>query len=124
MYRAMLRPLTVCVYIFKNLKVITSINFFLRWWKDVLAHMGLDHIRDRVIECYTWSYAVYHEKDLALARMIFAKLVALTSVLDDTYDVHAYTSIEECRMLNVAIQGLDTSLIFMHPINLKFWIIN
>lgn len=79
MYRAMLRPLTVCVYIFKNLKVITSINFFLRWWKDVLAYMGLDHIRDRVIECYTWSYAVYHEKDLALARMIFAKLVALTS---------------------------------------------
>uniref|UniRef100_I1PK85 Terpene synthase n=2 Tax=Oryza glaberrima TaxID=4538 RepID=I1PK85_ORYGL len=95
-----------------HLKELKEIS---RWWKDVLAYMGLDHIRDRVIECYTWSYAVYHEKDLALARMIFAKLVALTSVLDDTYDVHAYTSIEECRMLNVAIQGWDDSAALLVP---------
>lgn len=74
--------------------------------------MGLSHIRDRVIENYTWSYVAYHEEELSLARMIFAKIVVLIALLDDTYDVYAYTSIEECRMLNAAFQGLD---IFMRP---------
>ena len=71
--------------------------------------MGLNHIRDRVIECYTWSYAVYHEEELSFARMLFAKIVVIITLLDDTYDVYAFTSIEECRTLNAAIQGWGIS---------------
>jgi hypothetical protein len=41
--------------------------------------------------------------------MIFAKLVTLTTMLDDTYDVHA--TIEECRQLNAAIQRWGVSFI-------------
>uniref|UniRef100_A0A0D3FUB6 Terpene synthase n=1 Tax=Oryza barthii TaxID=65489 RepID=A0A0D3FUB6_9ORYZ len=85
-----------------HLKELKEIS---RWWKDVSGYMGLNHIRDRVVECYTWAYAVYHEEDLAIARMIFAKLIVLSAILDDTYDVYAFTSIEECRTLNAAIQG-------------------
>ena len=79
--------------------------FSFRWWKDVSGYMGINHIRDRVIECYTWSYAVYHEDEMSFARMLFAKIVVIIALLDDTYDVHGYTSIQECRMLNAAIQG-------------------
>uniref|UniRef100_A0A0D9W3J5 Terpene synthase N-terminal domain-containing protein n=1 Tax=Leersia perrieri TaxID=77586 RepID=A0A0D9W3J5_9ORYZ len=95
-----------------HLKELKEIS---RWWKDISGYMGLSHIRDRVIECYTWSYAVYHEEDLALARMIFAKIVVFVALLDDTYDVHAYTSIEECRMLNAAFQGWDDSAVSLVP---------
>ncbi|CAO2200092.1 unnamed protein product [Urochloa humidicola] len=86
-----------------------------RWWKDVSSYMGLHHIRDRVIENYTWSYAVYHEEELSLARVLFAKIVLLIALLDDTYDVYAFTSIEECRMLNAAFQGWDDSAARLVP---------
>uniref|UniRef100_A0A0E0KP52 Uncharacterized protein n=1 Tax=Oryza punctata TaxID=4537 RepID=A0A0E0KP52_ORYPU len=95
-----------------HLKELKEIS---RWWKDLSAYMGLSHIRDRVIENYTWSYAVYHEEELSLARMIFAKIVLLIALLDDTYDVYAYTSIEECRLLNAAFQGWDDSAASLVP---------
>ncbi|KAF0893593.1 hypothetical protein E2562_027319 [Oryza meyeriana var. granulata] len=86
-----------------------------RWWKDLSAYMGLHHIRDRVIENYTWSYAVYHEEELSLSRVMFAKIVLLIALLDDTYDVYAFTSIEECRLLNAAFQGWDDSAASLVP---------
>ncbi|XP_015691402.2 tau-cadinol synthase-like [Oryza brachyantha] len=92
-----------------------ELNELSRWWKDVSAYMGLHHIRDRVIENYTWSYAVYHEEELSLARVIFAKIVLLIALLDDTYDVYAFTSIEECRLLNAAFQGWDDSAASLVP---------
>ncbi|KAF2933408.1 hypothetical protein DAI22_04g081600 [Oryza sativa Japonica Group] len=95
-----------------HLKELKEIS---RWWKDVSGYMGLNHIRDRVIECYTWSYAVYHEEELSFARMLFAKIVVIITLLDDTYDVYAFTSIEECRTLNAAIQGWDDSAVSLVP---------
>uniref|UniRef100_A0A0D3FUB9 Uncharacterized protein n=1 Tax=Oryza barthii TaxID=65489 RepID=A0A0D3FUB9_9ORYZ len=95
-----------------HLKELKEIS---RWWKDVSGYMGLNHIRDRVIECYTWSYAVYHEEEFSFARMLFAKIVVIIALLDDTYDVHGYTSIQECRMLNAAIQGWDDSAVLLVP---------
>lgn len=59
-------------------------------------------MRDRIVECYFWSYTVHYERGQARARMILAKVFMLTSLLDDTYDVHA--TLEEARELNKAIQ--------------------
>jgi hypothetical protein len=60
-------------------------------------------VRDRIVECYFWSYTVHYDEANTRARMILAKLF-LTSLLDDTYDVHA--TLEEARELNKAIERL------------------
>lgn len=81
-----------------------------RWWKDLSGEIGLGYVRDRIVECYFWSYTVHYERGQARARMILAKVFMLTSLLDDTYDVHA--TLEEARELNKAIQRYGRSRFF------------
>lgn len=66
--------------------------------------VGLTYSRDRVVECYLWSYTAYYEKEYTRARMILAKIIAIIIMTDDTYDVRA--TLMECRQLNEAIQRL------------------
>lgn len=61
-----------------------------------------------MVEAYFWSYMVFYEHGYARARIIFAKIFGLTTLLDDTYDVHA--TIEECRKLDAAMQRLGLVL--------------
>ncbi|KAF8701686.1 hypothetical protein HU200_033452 [Digitaria exilis] len=95
----------------KELKEIT------RWWKDLSGEIGLDYVRDRIVECYFWSYTVHYEQANARARMMLAKLFLLTSLLDDTYDVHA--TLEEARELNKAIERWDENDVSLLPEYLK-----
>ncbi|KAF2933445.1 hypothetical protein DAI22_04g083400 [Oryza sativa Japonica Group] len=95
----------------KELKAISE------WWKDLYGYMGLSYIRDRTIEGYTWSYMMFYEEGFAFTRMFVAKLIALVTVMDDTYDAHA--TIEECHQLNTAIQRWDKSAISILPEYLK-----
>jgi hypothetical protein len=78
--------------------------------------MGLSYIRDRAVESYVWSYMVFYEEDLAVTRMVFAKLFVLAVIMDDIYDCHA--NIEECRKLHEAIQMFNENL--LHPIRSKY----
>uniref|UniRef100_A0A0D9VTZ1 Terpene synthase metal-binding domain-containing protein n=1 Tax=Leersia perrieri TaxID=77586 RepID=A0A0D9VTZ1_9ORYZ len=94
-----------------ELKVISQ------WWEDLSKYIGLDYIRDLIVECYFWSYCIYFEQEYARARMILAKFFMLTSLLDDTYDTHA--TFEESRMLNVAIQSWDERDVSVLPDYLK-----
>uniref|UniRef100_A0A0E0DCP4 Terpene synthase n=1 Tax=Oryza meridionalis TaxID=40149 RepID=A0A0E0DCP4_9ORYZ len=95
----------------KELKAISE------WWKDLYGYMGLSYIRDRTIEGYTWSYMMFYEEGFAFTRIFVAKLIALVTVMDDTYDAHA--TIEECHQLNTAIQRWDKSAISILPEYLK-----
>ncbi|KAL6603772.1 hypothetical protein ACP70R_044133 [Stipagrostis hirtigluma subsp. patula] len=96
----------------KELKAIS------RWWVDLSSAIDLDYVtRERVVECYFSSYAVHYEKEQARARMIFAKICQLLTVLDDTYDGHA--TLEECRKLDEAIQRWDESVVSILPEYLK-----
>lgn len=88
-----------------------------QWWKDLSGEIGLGYVRDRIVECYFWSYTVHYERGQARARMILAKVFMLTSLLDDTYDVHA--TLEEARELNKAIQRWDESDVSLLPEYLK-----
>lgn len=72
---------------------------------DLSRDVGLNYARDRVVECYFWSYTVYYEQEYTRARMILAKIVVLVSLLDDTYDAHA--TLEDSRKLTEAIQRLE-----------------
>uniref|UniRef100_A0ACD5XKH0 Uncharacterized protein n=1 Tax=Avena sativa TaxID=4498 RepID=A0ACD5XKH0_AVESA len=86
------------------------------WWKGLYGTCGLTYARDRMVKAYFWSYTVFYEQNYARARMMYAKLVVLISLLDDTYDAHA--TIEECRELS-AIQRWDESAVSLVPEYLK-----
>ncbi|KAK3123479.1 hypothetical protein QOZ80_8AG0631610 [Eleusine coracana subsp. coracana] len=94
-----------------------ELKTFSQWWKDLSRNIELDYARDRIVECYFWSYAVHYEQEFARARMILAKMFLLTSLLDDTYDV--YATLEEARELNKAIERWDDADVSLLPDYLK-----
>jgi len=77
---------------------------FCRWWKEVYGDVKLSYARDRLVENYFWTCGVFHEEEYSRARMLFAKTFGMLSLMDDTYDV--YATLEECHVLNEAIQRL------------------
>ncbi|KAM7493646.1 hypothetical protein LguiB_028255 [Lonicera macranthoides] len=76
-----------------------------RWWKDLNVAEKLPFARDRMVECYFWILGVYFEPQYFLARRILTKVLCLTSVIDDIYDV--YGTIEELILFTNAIQRWD-----------------
>ncbi|KAI8552718.1 hypothetical protein RHMOL_Rhmol06G0288600 [Rhododendron molle] len=76
-----------------------------RWWKDLDFARKLPFARDRVVECYFWILGVYFEPQYFLARRFLTKVIALTSIMDDIYDV--YGTLEELVLFTDAIQSLS-----------------
>ncbi|KAK3119440.1 hypothetical protein QOZ80_9AG0670570 [Eleusine coracana subsp. coracana] len=94
---------------------------FARWWKDLYDYVGLSYSRQRPVETYTWSCINVHEERFGLTRVMLAKMVALFSFMDDTYDNKA--DIHECRRLNTAIQRWNEDASYLLPEYLrKFYI--
>ncbi|CAM0153072.1 unnamed protein product [Urochloa decumbens] len=87
------------------------------WWKDLYGDVKLDYVRDRVVEGYFWSYSCLYEEEHARSRVVLAKLLMLTSLLDDTFDEHA--TLEECRVLAKAIERWDENDVSVLPEYLK-----
>uniref|UniRef100_A0A0D9VU91 Terpene synthase N-terminal domain-containing protein n=1 Tax=Leersia perrieri TaxID=77586 RepID=A0A0D9VU91_9ORYZ len=83
------------------------------WWKDLYDSVNLSYARDRLVESYFWTCNVFHEEEHSRSRIMFAKVFGLMSLMDDTYDVHA--TLEECYMLNEAIQRWDKSAVSILP---------
>ncbi|KAL4619348.1 hypothetical protein ACB092_06G072700 [Castanea dentata] len=84
-----------------------------RWWKDLDFATKLPFARDRVVECYFWIVAVYFEPRYSLARKILTKVISMTSILDDIYDV--YGTLEELEPFTEAIERWDISCIDQLP---------
>nr|QWQ79571.1 TPS13 [Juglans sigillata] len=74
------------------------------WWKDLDFPRKLPFIRDRVVECYFWILGVYFEPQYGFARRMLTKVISMTSVFDDIYDV--YGTIEELDLFTEAIERL------------------
>ncbi|KAG2682103.1 hypothetical protein I3760_11G175400 [Carya illinoinensis] len=70
----------------------------------VLAR-DLPFIRDRVVECYFWILGVYFEPQYCFARRMLTKVISMTSVIDDIYDV--YGTMEELDLFTEAIERWD-----------------
>jgi len=81
----------------------------------------LSYARDRLVENYFWTCGVFHE-EYSRARMLFAKTFGMLSLMDDTYDV--YATLEECHVLNEAIQRWDESAVSTLPEYMKKFYIN
>ncbi|KAK9155410.1 hypothetical protein Sjap_002890 [Stephania japonica] len=84
-----------------------------KWWKDLDFASKLPFARDRLAECYFWIVGVYFEPSYSLARMFMTKVIALTSTIDDIYDV--YGTIEELELFTNAIEKWDASAMIHLP---------
>ncbi|PIN24805.1 Bicyclogermacrene synthase [Handroanthus impetiginosus] len=73
-----------------------------RWWKSLDVGRNLPFARDRVVEAYFWILGIYFEPHYILARKILAKVLAITSIIDDMYD--AYGTLEELKFFTQAIE--------------------
>ena len=62
----------------------------------------LPFTRDRVVEGFFWIVGVYFEPKYALGRKILTKVIAITSIIDDTYD--NYATVDELELLTDAIE--------------------
>ncbi|KAH6836576.1 hypothetical protein C2S53_005195 [Perilla frutescens var. hirtella] len=80
-----------------------------RWWKDLDFANKLPFARDRVTESYFWSLGVYFEPHYKAARRILTQVIAITTILDDIYDVHG--TLDELKRFTEAIESWDISVV-------------
>ncbi|XP_044507235.1 (-)-germacrene D synthase-like [Mangifera indica] len=84
-----------------------------QWWKDLGLASKLPYVRDRVVELYFWIVGVYFEPEYELARRLLTKVIATTSVIDDTYDV--YGTVDELELFTSAVERWNTSAMEQLP---------
>lgn len=70
----------------------------------------LPFARDRVVECYFWILGMHFEPQYFPSRMILTKVIAVTSVVDDIYDV--YGTLEELVLFTEAIERFEVDTFF------------
>nr|GMD52385.1 (-)-germacrene D synthase-like [Ipomoea batatas] len=78
-----------------------------RWWKGLDVPNKLPFARDRLVECYFWTLGTYFEPKYQLARKFILKIISLTSIVDDIYDV--YGTADELKLFTDAVQRWDVS---------------
>ncbi|TVU46954.1 hypothetical protein EJB05_06528, partial [Eragrostis curvula] len=79
------------------------------WWRELYNDVKLPYARDRIVEVFFWACGVIPEEENSRARVIFVKVFAYASLVDDTYDVHA--TLEESQKFNEAIQRQVLSIL-------------
>lgn len=88
----------------------------IRWWKQLDFAQKLPFARDRVVECYFWTLGVYFEPEYVLARKMLTKVIGMTSIIDDIYDV--YGTPEELELFTAAVERSDPFTFYSLLINL------
>ncbi|CAK9136862.1 unnamed protein product [Ilex paraguariensis] len=84
-----------------------------RWWKDLDFSRKLPFARDRLVECYFWILGVYFEPQYSISRKILTKVIYMTSIVDDIYDV--WGTLEELVLFTDAIERWDISALDQLP---------
>ncbi|XP_057812101.1 bicyclogermacrene synthase-like [Salvia miltiorrhiza] len=88
-----------------------------RWWKDLEVPTKLFYARDRMVESYFWILGVYFEPKFAKARNFLTKILAISSIIDDTFD--AYATFDELQLFMVAMEGWSLSCLDKLPDYMK-----
>ncbi|CAH1443232.1 unnamed protein product [Lactuca virosa] len=88
-----------------------------RWWKVFDVPNNLPYARNRLVECYFWALGVYYEPKYSQSRMFLARVLAMETLFDDTYD--AYGTYEELLVLTEAIQMWPSACLDELPENMK-----
>ncbi|KAL0399293.1 UNVERIFIED_CONTAM: Germacrene-D synthase [Sesamum radiatum] len=84
-----------------------------RWWRALDFANKLSFARDRVAECYFWIVEVYFEPRYHRARIMLTKILNMTSILDDIYDV--YGTLEDLQVFTDIVQRWDASALEQVP---------
>ncbi|XP_031127842.1 (-)-germacrene D synthase-like isoform X1 [Ipomoea triloba] len=84
-----------------------------RWWKGLDVPNKLSFARDRLVECYFWILGVYFEPKYSVARKFLIKVLSMTSIIDDIYDV--YGTLDELKLFNDAVQRWDAGALIELP---------
>ncbi|KAL0294528.1 UNVERIFIED_CONTAM: Beta-caryophyllene synthase [Sesamum radiatum] len=84
-----------------------ELNDITRWWKNLDFANRLPFARDRMVECYFWSVEVYFEPHYHIARRMLTKIINMTSILDDIYDV--YGTLDDLQLFTDLIQRWDVN---------------
>ncbi|KAL8250840.1 hypothetical protein R6Q59_034533 [Mikania micrantha] len=88
-----------------------------KWWKCFDVPTNLPYARNRLVESYFWSLSVYFEPQYSESRMFLAKVFAVATVLDDTYD--AYGTLEELEIFTDAIKRWSITCLDILPKKIK-----
>ncbi|KAE8679113.1 (+)-delta-cadinene synthase isozyme XC14 [Hibiscus syriacus] len=88
-----------------------------RWWKDLDFTRKLPFARDRVVEGYFWIMGVYFEPQYSLGRKFLTKVIAMASIVDDTYD--SFATYDELIPYTDAIERWDLKCMDQLPDYMK-----
>nr|Q5SBP2.1 RecName: Full=(-)-endo-fenchol synthase, chloroplastic; Flags: Precursor [Ocimum basilicum]AAV63790.1 fenchol synthase [Ocimum basilicum] len=84
-----------------------------RWWNDTGIAEKLPFARDRIVEAHYWAIGTLEPYQYRYQRSLIAKIIALTTVVDDVYDV--YGTLDEPQLFTDAIRRWDIESINQLP---------
>ncbi|KAM6581833.1 hypothetical protein CsatA_005607 [Cannabis sativa] len=84
-----------------------------RWWKEFDYERRQSFSRERIMDCYFWTFGVFFEAQTSHIRLLMSKLIALLTLVDDIYD--NFGTLQELHLLTEAIQRWDMCLIDQLP---------
>ncbi|KAH7844500.1 hypothetical protein Vadar_028666 [Vaccinium darrowii] len=80
-----------------------------RWWEDLGLGKNLTFARDILMECFFWNVGIVFEPKFRDCRKSLTKLVALTTIIDDVYDVYGY--LDELQLFTTAVARWDVKAV-------------
>ncbi|KAK7257291.1 hypothetical protein RIF29_31159 [Crotalaria pallida] len=89
-----------------------------KWWENLDFARKLPFARNRIVEVYFWMMGLCFEPQYSLGRRLMTKVISLTSVIDDIYDV--YGTFEELQLFTKAIERWDINCMDFLPEYMKF----
>ncbi|KAJ4981038.1 hypothetical protein NE237_031875 [Protea cynaroides] len=88
-----------------------------RWWRNLGLATKLSFARDRLVESFLWSMGVSYELQYERCRNWLTKVMNLTIIIDDIYDV--YGTLEELELFTAAVNRWDMTAMKVFPDYMK-----
>ncbi|RWR88225.1 Geraniol synthase, chloroplastic [Cinnamomum micranthum f. kanehirae] len=95
----------------------TNLKSLSRWWKDLGLGEQLSFARDRLVDCFFWAAAMTSEPQFGRCQEAVAKVVQLTTTIDDIYDV--YGTVDELELFTNAVDRWDLEAMEQLPEYMK-----
>ncbi|KAL9322768.1 hypothetical protein ACSQ67_010821 [Phaseolus vulgaris] len=73
-----------------------------RWWWDIGLSRKLKFVRDRLVETFIWSLAIFPKPQFAICHKELTKVGYLITILNDIYDI--YGTLDELELFTYAIE--------------------
>nr|ARG42164.1 TPS7 [Phaseolus lunatus] len=84
-----------------------------RWWWDIGLSRKLKFARDRLVETFIWSLAIFPRPQFARCHKELTKVGQLITILDDIYDI--YGTLDELKLFTDAIERWNVNSINTLP---------